>query len=198
MIFSKSHVAGKTRSTVSIFYYWIPTAFQPHPPSFTSSASIHNFWKLHSHSDKFPEVWKEKLTWGFSRVPWLRICPASAGEMESIPALGRSHMVQISWCSWSPCTTTTVPELQSLQATTTEACVPGAQFRIKRSHFSEKPPDTRKSIPLPHLRQSVRCNEDPVPPKTNKFLKVTMAHTFLNLTMNTEPHWDQGSFMKYT
>ena len=35
----------------------------PHQPAFMNPG------KLHSHSDKFPEVWKEKATWGLLSWP---------------------------------------------------------------------------------------------------------------------------------
>ena len=46
--------------------------------------------------------------------------PANAGEMGSIPGLGRFHVLHLA--AAKPCTTRTEPVLKSVGATTTEQC----------------------------------------------------------------------------
>ena len=91
--------------------------------------------------------------WDFPGGPVVKNLPASAGDMGSIPGLGRPHMPRsnsahapqlLSLCSrvhepqlLSPCATTTeahAPQLLSLRDTTTEARAPRARAP------QEKPP----------------------------------------------------------
>ena len=63
----------------------------------------------------------------FPGSPVVGSLPASAGDIGSIPGLGRSHMLQGSWGC--------VPQLLSWHAASTEACLPRA-----RALQQEKPP----------------------------------------------------------
>ena len=60
--------------------------------------------------------------------------PANAGDMGSSPGLGRSHMPQSNQAH--------VPQLLSLRATITEACVPRAH-----APQQEKPPQWEAQAP---------------------------------------------------
>ena len=56
--------------------------------------------------------------------------PANAGDISSIPGVGRSYML---WDNKAY-----VPQLLSTHITTTEACMPGAHVCNMRSHDNEK------------------------------------------------------------
>ena len=67
------------------------------------------------------------MDWDFPGGAVVKNPPANAGDMDSSPGLGRSHMP---WSNYAH-----VPQLLSLRATTTEAHVPRAYVPQQ-----EKPP----------------------------------------------------------
>ena len=81
----------------------------------------------------------------FPGSPVVGSLPASAGDIGSIPGLGRSHMLQGSWAC--------VPQLLSWHAATTEACLPRA-----RALQQEKPPSATTT-------EGPHSSEDSVKPK---------------------------------
>ena len=81
-----------------------------------------------------------KDPWGFPGGAVVQNLPANAGDTGSIPGPGRSHMLQsnkarVPLLRLSLCSRACKPQLLSLRAATTEACVPRA-----RAPQQEKPP----------------------------------------------------------
>ena len=82
----------------------------------------------------------------------LKNLPANAGDTDSIPGLGRSHMPRSNWAR--------VPQLLSLCSGAWEPQLPKHVACNKRSHCNEKS-TTREEPHLPQLEKSPCSNEDP-------------------------------------
>ena len=69
----------------------------------------------------FPVHPHNSYIWDLPGSPVVKKPPANAGDMDSNPGPGRSHMPR---SSWAPVPQLLKPELWSLGTTATEACLP--------------------------------------------------------------------------
>ena len=87
----------------------------------------------------------QEYMWDFPGGSVVKNPPASAGDIGSIPALGRSHMP---WKQLSPYTTITEIPLKGPRASAAEACEPESLLCNKRGHGREKSMQCGKEHPL--------------------------------------------------
>ena len=108
----------------------------------------------------------ETTTEGFPDGSVVKNLPANAGDMDSIPGLGQSHMPQ---AQLSPFATTIEPVLESLGTSTTEptdprACVPQNERSQQWEAHTLQLESSSHSL---QLEKSPHSNENPAQPKIN-------------------------------
>ena len=97
---------------------------------------------------------QKPLFWGFPGGTMVKNPPANAGDMGSIPGLGRSHMPRSNYARvpqlLSLCSRAQEPHQLSPHATTTEACAPKAWAlqQVKPPQWEARAPQRRAAPAL--------------------------------------------------
>ena len=111
----------------------------------------------HSHISLLPVCLRIQLR----GLPW-----GSGGLRVCLPAQGTWVQCLVPEDSTSP-----VPQLLSLHATTIETQAPWSPCSETRGHQNEKPAPLKKSGPcLTQLEKPAQSNRDPAQPKLNKYI----------------------------
>ena len=126
----------------------------------------------------------------FPRDPVVKKPPTNAGDMGSIPGLGRSHKVQRS----DPIIKTAEPTLQSPRAATTEPaccndrspCTQSLCFATREATTRGSPCTTGEAYPFLHnWRKPSSSNEDPVQPRHKSNIFFFKKEMSLQLSWHT-------------